>query len=72
MCYPCPCTGCYPCPCTAHVFETPADQPRTGAFEDEAHSHPARERDTPRVCPKCKSPNWDERKRWSRKPAGSE
>jgi hypothetical protein len=28
--------------------------------------------ETPRVCPKCKSPNWDKPKRWTRKSAEAE
>ena len=28
--------------------------------------------ETPRVCPSCKSPNWDRPKRWTRKKAGDQ
>ena len=33
------------------------------------HEWLARNGEKPRVCPKCKSPNWDRPKRWSNKTA---
>jgi predicted Zn-ribbon and HTH transcriptional regulator len=32
------------------------------------HEWLPRESEKPRVCPKCKSANWDRPKRWQRKP----
>jgi Zn finger protein HypA/HybF involved in hydrogenase expression len=31
------------------------------------HEWIARDRERPRVCPKCKSANWDREKKWERK-----
>jgi predicted Zn-ribbon and HTH transcriptional regulator len=31
------------------------------------HEWITRENERPRVCPKCKSPNWDQPKKWERK-----
>ena len=31
------------------------------------HEWISREQERPRVCPKCKSANWDKEKRWERK-----
>lgn len=30
------------------------------------HEWISRDRERPRVCPKCKSPNWDRPKKWER------
>ena len=35
------------------------------------HEWISREKDRPRVCPKCKSANWDKPKKWERKDATS-
>ena len=34
------------------------------------HEWLARDRERPRVCPKCKSANWDRPKKWERKTTG--
>lgn len=34
------------------------------------HEWIARDRERPRVCPKCKSPNWDRPKKWEWKTDG--
>jgi hypothetical protein len=31
------------------------------------HEWIARQNERPRVCPKCKTPNWDKPKKWERK-----
>lgn len=36
------------------------------------HEWIARQTERPRVCPSCKSPNWDKPKLWERKKTGGE
>ncbi len=55
------------CRCRCGHLWIPREWLKANAASDGASPEPA-ERDRPRVCPVCKSPNWDRPKLFERKP----
>ena len=55
------------CRCRCGYLWIPREWLKTNT-ESNGESPMPEERERPRVCPECKSPNWDKPKRWERKP----